>query len=510
MTPWDTIGKKDRHGICLHIASLHSQHSTGIGDFLDLLPLLEWAKKIHLSIVQVLPLNDSYLDPSPYNPISSLALNPIYLNLPSLPYLDSSWLKRIEKLKQLNQTHRVEYRTVRKRKISFLKTYYQTFSFLFEKEVSLFVQKNPWVSSYALFCALIEKNKTYQWRHWPLSDQNPTQEHLLSLSKKLQKELSFYLFLQYLCDHQLSLVKKKADSLGLFLMGDLPFLICQKSHDAWAHRALFDLTHSVGAPPNGKQYKGQNWQFPPYHWDKMREENYAYWKLKLKVAEKYYHLFRMDHVMGFFRMWIFPRKKGPQAGHFEPKNPSSWEKTGQHFLQEVLRGSKMLPIAEDIYVAPCVHKVLHKLKIPGTRLYFWEQPWTNEKEFIPAQEFSRCNMITLATHDTPPLNLWWEEHPECAQIYAKVKKIPYRKKLSPKMRFAFLQDIHQGSPLFHINLLTEYLAFFSSLVHTDPYEERLNIPGTRGSKNWTYRFIPSIETLIRYIPLQKIMKKLCS
>ncbi len=470
---WKKIGLKHHHGITVPLSAIRTEQSCGIGEFLDLLQLVEFCKQIHFDTIQLLPINDTGNDTSPYNIISSCALDPIYLSLSSLPSA-GSLAYELTPLKQCNDTKRVAILEVKQMKLSWLYRYYQKV-FLDAAETTAyqnFIRKHAsWITAYAEFKKGIYPN-------------------------------NFYLFLQYLCFSQMEKVRAYASEQGCFIVGDIPVLLNANSADVREHGNLFRQDFVAGAPPDFYNRLGQKWNFPLFNWEAMRNENFAWWKQRLSVASDLYHIYRIDHVVGFFRIWAISKDQEAIDGHFIPQDPHLWEGLGRELLSMMIEASSMLPIAEDLGTIP--HEVPRTLKefgICGTKVVRWQRRWHEGKEFIPMSEYEPYSLTTVSTHDSETLEMWWANEPEEAKLFASQKSWSYEPKLSLKQRFDLLYDAHNTTSYFHINLLQEYLALFPELVSTNPNDERINVPGTILPTNWTYRFKPTIEEMLNCKPL---------
>ncbi|MGE5196219.1 MAG: 4-alpha-glucanotransferase [Anaerolineae bacterium] len=510
---WERVGIRTHHGVALPLFSLHSERSCGIGEFLDLLPLLEWCHKIGFDVIQLLPINDSGNDPSPYNALSSCALNPLYLSLEILPYLSkhSDLRAGLRDLKRLNQTSRVAYGIVKSHKISWLRHYFEQTSEKLIKSASFieFIEKNSWVKPYALFKTLKDHLEQTSWQTWPQEFQNLSEQALDSLIEHYWKDASFYMVLQYLCFEQLCFVRAFAKKLKILLKGDIPILISPESADVWYHSTLFDLSLAAGAPPDTYNPKGQYWGFPLFNWDAHKKENYRWWKERLSSASNYYDLYRIDHVVGFFRIWGIPLEGDPKEGKFYPDIADLWIPQGRSLLQMMIDECPMLPIAEDLGTIPDgVRTCLKELGICGTKVMRWERYWEEDRRFIPYREYNPISMTCVSTHDSETLAGWWRAYPEEAKAFAAFKNWQFTPFLGHKEQEEILRDSHHTASLFHINLLQEYLALFPDFVSEDPSDERINIPGKILETNWTYRFRPSVEKLNENLPLQEMMRSM--
>jgi 4-alpha-glucanotransferase len=505
---WEKIGLFSHVGIDLPLSALWSQKSCGIGEFYDLIPLIDWCHKMGFDVIQLLPLNDSGMDPSPYNALSSLALHPIYLSLHKLPYLkDSHLMHTIAKLCKLNGEKRIPFQRVLEEKMQFLSLYFveSRDQFLANPAFCSFCDKNPWLEPYALFKALRQHYKA----DFPDEIQYIDPKKLHELLDIHREKVFFYKVLQYLCFCQLVEVKKHAADRKVLLKGDIPILISPSSADVWMEKSLFDLNFCVGSPPDLYAPEGQNWGFPMFCREKMQKQNFSWWKRRLAYASNFYDLYRIDHVIGLFRIWAIPPGLTAKEGSFIPADESLWGPHGKELLFFFLENSSMLPIAEDLGAVPnMVRPILQELGIPGTKVMRWERNWLFDQSFIDPKAYEELSLTCLSTHDSPTLAQWWRDFPDEVSSYAAKKGWDYHPLLTLEQRKVFLKESITSSSLFHINLLSEYLALIPELVWEDPDDERINIPGTILPSNWTYKFRKSVEEICHHPLLQKEIKNL--
>jgi 4-alpha-glucanotransferase len=509
---WQRVGICPHHGIAVPLFSLHTAQSIGIGEFLDLLPLIDWCKDIGMDVIQLLPLNDSGADTSPYNAISAFALNPMYISLFALPNIDASLhAQLLEMRKLLQHSTRLDYATVRHQKIRFLHSYFTTHKerLINDSAYQAFINDNPWVAIYAIFVILKTHAHGKPWTAWSDLYSDPSEELIASLADTHQERISFYSWLQFVCDQQMQQVKKHAVSKGVFLMGDIPILISRDSADVWFHRSLFHTEYAAGAPPDQYSELGQNWGSPIYQWSEHQRTGYSWWKQRLKTASRYYHIYRIDHIVGFFRIWAIPPGKTGKEGQFIPGVLRDWMTQGINLMHMMLQSSPLLPIGEDLGVVPReVKRTLQTLGICGTKVMRWERLWDKGDQFLPLNAFLPESLTTVSTHDSEPLQLWWIENPKEAAEFAAFKRWTFSPRLSHEHHEQILYDSHHTTSLFHINPLQEYLALFSELHWEDPKQERINVPGTISKENWTYRCRPSIEQLSCHYELGQLMTRL--
>ncbi|MDR1950796.1 MAG: 4-alpha-glucanotransferase [Bacteroidales bacterium] len=323
-------------GVAIPVSSIRTKTGLGVGEFSDLKPLVDWAKTCGLKLIQVLPVNDttanfSWLDSFPYAAISAFALHPLYLNIDGLGLKTLSKNERTEfrKLrKSLNALPQVDYEAVMKAKWKYIRKFYaltakQTFN---TQDYQDFFKKNAdWLRPYAVFCALRDRFKTCDFSQW---------EKYSTYSEKLvanyigrsYKSVAIHFFVQYHLHAQLSEAFEYATKKGIQLKGDIPIGVHRYSADTWTNPKLFNMDCQAGAPPDAFSTVGQTWGFPTYNWNEMAKDNYDWWHRRLKKMEDYFHVFRIDHILGFFRIWQIPlNAKDALLGRFSPALPFSIE-----------------------------------------------------------------------------------------------------------------------------------------------------------------------------------------
>ena len=294
-------------GVALPVFSIKTNNSLGVGEFLDLIPVIDWAKSVGLKLIQILPINDTSAtftdqDSYPYAAISVFALHPIYLNLENMGVPINQLISLKEKF---NSFETLQYREVIKLKMELARTFYSDNfkSIIKEKEFSDFISENThWLDEYALFCLLRDQFKTVDFEKW--SEYSEFQTAILSDFE--DKDLLFYKFIQYHLHLQLSKVAAYARAQGVILKGDLPIGIYRNSVDAWVNPHLYNMNGQAGAPPDAFAKNGQNWGFPTYNWKEMAKDEYNWWKNRFRHLSKYFDAFRIDHILGFFRIWEIP------------------------------------------------------------------------------------------------------------------------------------------------------------------------------------------------------------
>ena len=332
-------------GIAIPVFSLRSNNSFGVGEFADIKLLVDWSKEAGLKLIQILPINDtsatySWKDSYPYAAISAFALHPIYVNLQKVAgKKHGQTIKSLNrKQKQLNGLAEVDYEQVIQFKINVLRELYEADNLAFteEKEYEEFFEDNKnWLVPYAAFCFLRDKYGTSDYSKWKTnSAYNKDEIEKLSSHKSKQfKFIAFFYFVQYHLHLQLKEATEYAHKKGIAMKGDIPIGIYRYGCDAWTAPELHNMNMQAGAPPDDFTIKGQNWGFPTYNWRKMEEDHFEWWRQRFHQMSNYFDAFRIDHILGFFRIWSIPVDAVEGIlGRFIPALPVSVAEFGERGL----------------------------------------------------------------------------------------------------------------------------------------------------------------------------------
>jgi 4-alpha-glucanotransferase len=305
-------------GVAIPVFSLKSESSFGVGEFSDIALLVDWAKVTSMKLIQLLPVNDTnatgtWVDSYPYAAISAFALHPLYLNLSKVAGKEyAGLLKNTKKQqKELNDLPDLDYEKVMDAKLKLLRKIYAQAGDRFEQDAdyALYYEKNKhWLLPYAAFCYLRDLNGTVDfnlWKDHAVYDEVAIAE-FVKPSQPHYPEIAFYYFLQYHLHLQLTEAVHYAHQQGIILKGDIPIGIYRYSCDAWVAPSLYNMEMQAGAPPDAFATKGQNWGFPTYNWRRMQEDGYEWWKSRFEQMSHYFDAFRIDHILGFFRIWSIP------------------------------------------------------------------------------------------------------------------------------------------------------------------------------------------------------------
>lgn len=361
-------------GVVIPVFSLRRENGWGVGDFGDLKTLTDWAVQTHQKVLQLLPVNDTILthswqDSYPYNAVSVYALHPIYANLDELDISACKEAKKLQKEREaLNKLPQVDYEKALKLKLTGLREAFE----LHGKETlssaafrQFFVNQVHWLPAYAMFSVLRDRYNTPQFTQWPEHAQFSYDELVAFCSPKADtyKEVSFWYYVQFVLHTQLTQAAQYAREHGVILKGDIPIGISPNSVEAWTEPTLFHLNAQAGAPPDDFSATGQNWGFPTYNWEAMAKDGYRWWMRRFTHMANYFDAYRIDHILGFFRIWQIPAHSVEGLlGQFSPALPldekEMADKFGFTFKPEFLT-----PLITEDYIAEKLTSSADKAKL---------------------------------------------------------------------------------------------------------------------------------------------------
>ncbi|GHT34343.1 4-alpha-glucanotransferase [Bacteroidia bacterium] len=332
-------------GSVIPVFSLRSECSFGVGDLGDLHLFIDWVKKTGQRIIQVLPVNDTtathtWTDSYPYSSISIYALHPMYISLPLMGALKDADKASLfeEKRKELNSLSEVDYEAVTSWKLDYCRLFFEQEGreMLQSLEFKVFFSQNAdWLVPYSAYSYFRDKYHTTDFSKW---GSNATYNassirELCSHNSESYSEISFFFFLQFVLHTQFKAVSDYASKNGIVLKGDLPIGVSRTSVDVWTEPYYFNKNGQAGAPPDGFSAIGQNWMFPTYNWDRMEKDHFAWWIKRFAKLSNYFTCLRIDHILGFFRIWEIPLEYTQGlCGHFNPALPLTKEEIEQYGL----------------------------------------------------------------------------------------------------------------------------------------------------------------------------------
>ena len=308
-------------------------------------------------------------------------------------------------------------------------------------EFEEYKEKNKyWLRDYAIYKTIKDKFKQNSWEKWADPYKNLDNNTSTQLIKTEYRTVVFYEWLQWQLYIQMTDLKEYADEQDVFIMGDLPLLVSKDSADVWSKKEYYILDKCTGTPLDFEYIKGQRWGMPPYNWVKLENRDFNHIKERLKYAENFYDIYRIDHFMGLFRLWVIDNKSPIELGGFEgkyiPESPELWETQGLNILNKMLESTSMLPCGENLGDVPeCTNNVLNNNLIPGLEI----QRWTFKDI---ANKYNNISM--LSTHDTSTFIDWWGN--ECGTINSDfIKKLCDENELSYKSTINKLFDINNSA-----------------------------------------------------------------
>ncbi len=551
-------------GVLMPLFSLRREGDGGIGDLAALREWTDWAAEHGVGFLQLLPINALGEDdaPSPYSAISSVALEPLYLTLekiPGMPLPLPPYPEGLPATQWPGGRDLVDYGRVRRYKRDLFRAAWRNFKAdpeladerqAFERWCS---REGQWLQDYAAFCVAAAGFGTIAWWLWP--EQNTDIIRRIVWDNADSRDLLFYhQWLQWLCAMQWAEARAHADARGVLLMGDVPIGISVASADVFFERYLFDMDWSGGAPAEGNFADdpftakwGQNWGIPLYRWDVMERDGFAWWGRRIRKLTEVFGMYRIDHVLGFYRIYAFPwmpernpefleltedeaaARCGGRRPGFRPRGDWTEEDRranlmqGDHLLSQLLRAAPTARvIGEDLGCVPdYVRPDLSRLRIAGFKIPHWEID--EQQNIVKGSSYNPCSFATYATHDFPPLcNDWneWYGHVKAAQEAAKDATLD-ADTLRELMRtgqdcarllqwlgdYAGLSGSESLVPwgaevkTALIRALLESRSACAALMWTELFDVpvRLNTPGTEGGTNWRPR-MPFTAAEARELP----------
>jgi 4-alpha-glucanotransferase len=528
-------------GTLVPVFALRHEKDLGVGDTQAVRDAILFSAEQKLGLLQLLPINETGDDNSPYNAISSVALDPVYLSMTpeAVPGLLPEMIKEMvpDSLRAELQNGPVQYRRVKQLKLEMLSHAYIEFEAVdleegtdLAYEFQAFVENNMgWLPGYTLFRTLLnEYNNNPIWHQWAPEHQTLVSAETWLTTSEERDELvryrQFTAYVQWIAWRQWFDVRAWADRHKVKLVGDIPFGLSRYGADVWSERDLFDLTWSGGAPPEpffqGDDFLkkwGQNWGIPLYDWNAHRAQDFAWWKQRVIATGKIFHAFRIDHVLGFFRIYSFPwlpqqndeylhlnseqakEKAGGRVPHFMPRADEPEEDAtlnaaeGEAFLRMIQEAAgETGVVAEDLGVVPkYVPALLQKLRIPGFAIpQFFVDPET--RQLIPKGLMPEISVATWGTHDHAPLVNWYNDlarrwkGPNGHEPWLELQRLMHflgenenepPETFTEKLHEAFLRTLLEAKSCWTILVISDVLAV----------DVRFNQPGTANAGNWSQR-----------------------
>ena len=550
----NNVNNKNRvGGLLVPLFALRGKKDLGCGNVGALKEFIDWSASYGFRLVQLLPVNETGADNSPYNAISSVALEPTTIDLYACEDIKTeeidaiAGLHGVDKLRK-GSTHWAELkalnRLILRKAFEAFKNGTSKVHFKRKKEFDAFTNtERSWINGYALFRVLMDRYHCEQWDLWPESVGNYVKStawiESLSASERaaIDDEVLFFQYVQWIAFQQWAEVKAYADQKGVQLMGDVPFGVNYYSADVWTNPELFNLQWSGGAPPEpafvGDEFTrrwGQNWGVPLYNWDIHRAQGFAWWLQRVRKVGIMFHMFRIDHVLGFYRIYGFPWR--PQRNtefaylneeqartlsggelprfHDRPDNTPEQKQFNREqgeVLLKILQGEagQGALVGEDLGTVPdYVRPSLLSLGIAGFKVPIWEEE--PDRSLTPGSEYADCTISTYATHDHDPLRVMWERwmtlietaltNPEIGQdrdrAWWEVRRLANWAgfEVPHIMTFDAVHELLLDA-LFRSNSRIA-IVMITDLLGTS---QRFNVPGEVSEANWSSRLAVQVAEL---------------
>jgi 4-alpha-glucanotransferase len=328
------VGNWKGTGMAIPVFSLRSQQSMGVGEFLDLKATVDWAKQTGLKLIQILPINDTvathtWIDSYPYSAISVFALHPMFCHPDHIAELQDpeTLLELRSEGKRLNDLEEVDYEGVMALKTRWFKLLFdqEREAFLGNEDAqAFFVRNQAWLKPYAAYSTLRDRYQEPNFRQWPTHSTFDQAEidAFVSADASHHDDVAIHYFIQYHLHRQMLEAATYAREHGVVLKGDIPIGIYRHSVDAWVAPELYNMDGQAGAPPDDFAVAGQNWRFPTYNWEEMAKDGYQWWRRRMQKMAVYFDAYRIDHILGFFRIWQIPATQVQGIlGQFNPSLP---------------------------------------------------------------------------------------------------------------------------------------------------------------------------------------------
>ena len=538
--------------------TLSHQGDYGIGDLASLRKFIPWVAEAKIDFLQLLPINETDQSNSPYSAISSIALDPVYLDL--------SLIAELEDLPQASipaRSQTVDYSAVRAIKTNLLRQGFRKFYVkdLENPEFEKFrAREAEWLHHYSAFRWLMDQEGGSScWSEWSESYNTPAKalEHVCTQLAEnpddVEPDILYYEWLQWHADKQWKSIRKFSDEHGVKLMGDIPVGVSYNSADVFFEPENFQLDRFGGAPPE-TFFKddpfaikwGQNWGVPLYNDDYLRETQFAWWQRRVRKHTEIFSMFRIDHVLGLYRFYSFPWHPSRNDEFLPLSEQEAADRTGgqlpgffpasdddlEHAQRNLERGHEILAylkkaagnaeiIGEDLGVVPhYVRPHLEEIQISGFRICHWEADSLGKP--CKPTSYPYYSFSTFSTHDHPPLPLLWEEYRLKLDSHDKTEQLDAMRQLKI-LSLCAGQPLpthilsSQDVPAFDSELLWKLLEFqlmtgsrYTAFQITDLLGEcsRYNTPSTMGNHNWTHRVGPTVEDFLENETLQQIQEDL--
>lgn len=515
-------------GVLVPLPSIPSRESWGLGEYPDLVGFAAWLVRGGQAFVQLLPINE--MPPgerSPYSSMTAMALDPIFIAIPRVPdfgalggegSLDAHDRASLARVRGSSQP---EYRAIRELKDRCLRRAYGRF---LQMEVArgspralryaAFVRDEAWwLADYATFRALFARFREHAWWEWPDALARRAPRALEEAVSALDAEIDYWKYVQWLASEQWAEARRHAWPVRVF--GDLPFMLSANSPDVWGRQLEFRRDATVGVPPDAYSETGQDWGLPPWRWEVMAENDFAWIRSRARRSAAIYDGYRLDHLVGLYRTYIRPID-GITLPFFSPPDEPTQTRLGETIVG-IYQASGAEITAEDLGTVPdFVRDSLSRLGVPGYRVMRWERQWKAPgAPFIDPADYPENSVATPGTHDSETLAEWWTDLPAADRTAALRLQSSARGSAAARAKTSTAATGLEGTapasltPVVRDTLLEVLLSSRSRLVILPVQDifgwvDRINTPATVSETNWSWRLPWPVEALTeREEPLER-------
>jgi 4-alpha-glucanotransferase len=494
-----------RHtGILTPLFSMTSRASWGIGELTDVAPFARWIATTGADRLMLLPICTMADDPpSPYSAVSAMAIDPIYIGVEAVhDFADAGGAASLSAearaaVNAARSSSSVRHREVRRAKIEALDRAFGRFT---SHELArrsgraeafdAYTQREAWwLDDYALFQALAESLRQ-DWRHWPEPLRDRDAAALDDARRRLSREMLRHQYLQWLAEEQWQAARAAAQSHGVRIFGDVPFVVNLHSADVWTRACEFMLDVSLGVPPDAFSETGQDWGLPVYRWDVMAASGYEWLRQRARRMAALFHGFRLDHLVGFYRTYGRPVNAPP---FFTPPDEPSQIALGETLVRLFATAGAEL-IVEDLGTIPdFVRESLARLGVAGSKVLRWERRWHDPGQpFIDPGDYPIRSCALTSTHDTETLAEWWDNalYDERDQLL-RLRLFERRGLTDREMPW---NDALRDA-LLDLAASAASGELFIAIQDVFGWRDRINVPATVGEHNWTWRLPWPVDAL---------------
>ncbi len=489
---------KKSAGILIPLFSIRTADDFGRGEIMQMKPMLDFAISIGHRIIQLLPLDETApLEASPYSALTVFAIDPLYISAAELDGVGKMAIRRARAIagQASRRVARAKYVALKKQLLERAYHAFATRSRAAERRaIEDFIRGNSyWINDYALFRALKDHFDFRAWEEWPTDLVRREPGALASARRDLADGVRKYCYFQFVAHQQWKSIREYAAARGCYIGGDLAFSPGRDSDVVWAHQTSFDLSRTVGTPPDAFSQTGQRWGLPMPNWSAMHADGFEIWRSRARRARALYDLVRIDHVVGLYRTFSFDAGDPSTAGKFAPEDENEQRAQGEAVIRAIQEETPELQfVAEDLgTVPPWVRKSITALGIPGYKVMQWERDWdAPEQPFTNPSDYPALALATTGTHDTEALTLWWrgqtpDERAKLVKAFGLERRVNVRAPLGMPVLNEILATLYASPPIMTVLPIQDLFGWCA----------RINTPGTVNESNWTYRLPIPLERM---------------